>query len=917
VELRLVSEALCAGHDAETVPHRHYSASMTATIALLQVTLHLTAVPATTPPAASIHVAGTFNGWNPAAFGYTLSAQPGGGYAITLPASVRGRIEFKFTLGSWETVEVDSADGDVSNRSFTVPDTGQAEYTGTVMRWRNGTPRPPVAHSTTASVTVMDTAFGMPQLGRPRRVWIYLPPGYPTTRARYPVLYMHDGQNVFDAATSFAGEWGVDESLDSLALRGDPGVIVVAVDHGGQRRMDEYSPWSNPSRGGGEGDAYVDFLVKTLKPYIDRHYRTRADQAHTGVAGSSMGGLISLYAALKYPGVFGRVGVFSPAFWFAPAIYSYARRAHLRRDTRIYMVMGGREGDTPEVYVRDAQRMADTLRAAGFTGVESVVRPDGAHSEWFWRREFPAAYQWLFADTAPRPSGSAARRSPPLTWTRGAVCYEIFVRSFYDSDGDGIGDLNGLTSKLDYVSGLGASCIWLMPIAASPSYHGYDVSDYYKVEPAYGTDEDFKRFVTEAHRRGIAVLVDMVLNHSSSDNPWFQAALRDTTSPYRHWYRFSPTQGGKGPWGAEAWHRSPVRDEYYYGVFWSGMPDLDFHTPAVRLEAMKVADFWLRDMGVDGFRLDAVPYLVEDGACMTGCPGTHAFLHEYAAHVDSVKPGAYTVGEVWGNIATVLPYYPDQLTSYFGFELADTLISVLRTGSAAGLLPGFLRLQDTLPAYRWSPMLSNHDGTRSMTMLGGDVSRARLAATLLLTLPGLPFVYYGEEIGMTGDKPDPRLRTPMQWGPVHGVGFTTGTPWETPQPDSLTANVAVEDSVPGSLLNLYRRLIHLRKENDALATGRLVPLVASSPQVAAYLRRAGDHAVLVVANLGGTAVPGVTVASGEQGGLLPPGAYSARNLLGGPDGPILQVTGGGTIRGYTPVATIGPRGSLVLELTRR
>src|SRR5256884_5902022 len=168
---------------------------------------------------------------------------------------------------------------------------------------------------------------------------------------------------------------------------------------------------------------------------------------------------------------------------------------------------------------------------------------------------------WLAPLEAQRASGVAP------AWTRGAVCYEVFVRSFYDSNGDGIGDLNGLIEKLDYIAQLGASCIWLMPVAASPSYHGYDVSDYYKIEPAYGTNDDFKRLVKQAHRRGIVVLVDMVLNHSSSEHPYFQAALHDTTSPYRAWYRFAPQPLGKGPWGGEAWHRSPVRDEYYYGVF--------------------------------------------------------------------------------------------------------------------------------------------------------------------------------------------------------------------------------------------------------------------------------------------------------------------------------------------------------------
>ena len=509
-------------------------------------------------------------------------------------------------------------------------------------------------------------------------------------------------------------------------------------------------------------------------------------------------------------------------------------------------------------------------------------------------------------------------------WTRGGVCYEVFVRSFYDSNGDGIGDLNGLIQKLDYINDgnpashadLGANCLWLMPVAASPSYHAYDVSDYYRVEPAYGTNDDFKRLMAEAHRRGIRVLVDMVLNHTSREHPNFLAALRDTTSPYRRWYRFAPRPLGPGPWNMDAWHRSPVRDEYYYGPFSANMPDLDYHTPAVREEAKRIATFWLREMGVDGFRLDAIPYLVEDGACLMGCAGTHDVLREYGAHVSSVNAEAYTVGEAWGNIGAVLPYYPDQLTSYFAFELSDSLLSVVRSGAAGGLLGGYLRLQDTLPAYRWSPFLSNHDGTRTMTALGGSTDRASVAATLLLTLPGLPFVYYGEEIGMTGDKPDPRLRTPMQWAPGAGVGFTLGTPWESPQQDAATANVATQSANTGSLLNLYRQLIHLRRDNEALATGRLVPLSASSPQVVAFLRRSDDHAVLVVANVGTTRVFAVTV--GSAAGALRPGQYTMRNLLGGSNGVPVTVRPDGQLSDYVPVpGALAPGEGRVLELQRR
>ena len=533
-----------------------------------------------------------------------------------------------------------------------------------------------------------------------------------------------------------------------------------------------------------------------------------------------------------------------------------------------------------------------------------------------------AAVALIAAARAAAPAAAQTSARPPA-WTRGATCYEVFVRSFYDSDGDGTGDLKGLTAKLDYINdgnpasktSLGASCIWLMPVAASPSYHGYDVADYDKVEPAYGTNADFRRFVAAAHSRGIRVLVDMVLNHTSSRNPWFLSALRDTASPYRSWYKFSPTVLGRGPWGEAAWHHSPVRNEYYWGVFSSEMPDLNYDTPAVREETKRIATFWLREMDVDGFRLDAVPYLVEQGDCLIGCPGTHAFLHEWAEHVDSVKPGAYTVGEVWGSVVAQLPYYPDQLTSYFTFEIADSLLAAVRRGTAGGVLSGYLRLQDTLPDYRWSPFLSNHDGTRTMTALGGDAAGARLAATLLLTLPGLPFVYYGEEIGMTGDKPDPRLRTPMQWSAGPGAGFTTGTPWESPQPDAATVTVAAQDRDAASLLNLYRRLVHLRRSDAALAAGRLVPLTSGDAHVVAYLRGSGAHAVLVVANLGTTAAVGVALRSGTD--ALPRGRYTARSLLGGAPGAPLAVGADGRVSGWVPEASIAPRSGVVLELSRR
>ena len=505
------------------------------------------------------------------------------------------------------------------------------------------------------------------------------------------------------------------------------------------------------------------------------------------------------------------------------------------------------------------------------------------------------------------------------------MCYEIFVRSFFDSDSDGVGDLNGLIAKLDYINDgdpqtgrdLGARCIWLMPVAESPSYHGYDVTNYYRIERDYGTNADFKRLVREAHRRGIRVLVDLVLNHASSEHPFFKDALLHPDSPYRDWFVWSPVHPGvRNPWGGDNWHRSPVREEYYYGFFWSGMPDLNYHTPAVRAEAKRVARYWLEDMGVDGFRLDAIPYLVEEHGQVWHAAGTHQFLREYAAYIHSVAPGAYTIGEVWDSLGAVLAYYPDQLDAYFAFEVSDAILAAVRTRSARGLLAPVLRLQREVPADRWAPFLRNHDQTRTITALEGDLVRARLAATILLTLPGLPFVYYGEEIGMSGDKPDPRLRTPMQWGPAPGAGFTHGLAWEPLQPDSLTANVTAQDVDTGSLLNHSRRLIRLRNTHPALGTGALLPLTTSNDAVAAYLRREpnGGSAVLVIINLGSTPLTGVTLTSIER--VLPAGRYAPQSLLGAQAATSLRMGSDGRIHGYMPLRTLAPVTGYLLELRR-
>ncbi|MGQ0815069.1 MAG: alpha-amylase family glycosyl hydrolase [Gemmatimonadota bacterium] len=508
-------------------------------------------------------------------------------------------------------------------------------------------------------------------------------------------------------------------------------------------------------------------------------------------------------------------------------------------------------------------------------------------------------------------------------WRRNGVCYEVFVRSFYDSDGDGVGDLRGLIEKLDYINDgnpttqrdLGASCIWLMPVAQSPSYHGYDVTNYYAINGDYGTNQDFKQLVTEAHRRGIRILVDLVLNHSSSEHPYFKSALLDSSSPFRDWYTWSTTVRTAPGWSAPVWHRAGNRNEYYYGLFWSGMPDLNLANPAVTAEAERIARFWLQDMGVDGFRLDAVAHFFEGpGGEVKHAPAVYSWLRDYSAALRRIKPAVYTIGEVWDSMGAVLKYYPDQLDAYFAFEVADAVFDAARSGSGERLIAAVQRAQREIPDGRWGMFLRNHDQTRTLTELAGDVARNKLAVSLLLTLPGLPFVYYGEEIGMTGQKQDgdPRLRTPMHWSRTPSAGFTRATPWEPLQPDSFTANVEVQDSDPNSLLNHHRRLIHLRTARAALGSGDFVPLLTSTPGALAYLRRTEREVMLVLANLTGQQLSGVSISSGEA--VLPAARYNARTVLGGARATTLRVRGNRRMPRWVPAPTLAPFETQVIEL---
>ncbi len=523
------------------------------------------------------------------------------------------------------------------------------------------------------------------------------------------------------------------------------------------------------------------------------------------------------------------------------------------------------------------------------------------------------------------PSASGEALGAPVPWWNDAVFYEAFVRSFADSDGDGNGDLPGLIEKLDYLNDgdpatdgdLGVTGLWLMPITESPSYHGYDTTDYRTVEEDYGTNADFRRLVAEAHERGIAVIVDLMLNHTSSEHPWFVDSASGPGAPRRDWYVWrAEDPGTETSWGTPAWHER--NGGYYLGLFWEGMPDLNFRTPAVTAEMYDVARFWLEDMGADGFRLDAVRHLVEEGDAYDGGPLTHAWLADWARFVDATAPDALTVGEVWDETPVVAPYVMSgEVDIAFDFDLATAVLVALGRDDPGPLDRTLARVLAAYPPGQVATFLTNHDQDRVMTRLAGDGDRARLAATLLLTLPGVPFVYYGEEIGMTGAKPDELIRTPMQWSSEPHAGFSDATPWEPPNDDDGDTNVAAQDIEPGSLLNLYRRLVHLRTEHPALRSGDLRALGADCPGAYAYVRTAADHGdrVLVLLNLSAERRRSCAFTLADS--RIAPGTYAAVDLLTDEAAADLTVADGGGISGYVPVPSLDPRQVSILRLDLR
>ncbi|NJL95160.1 MAG: alpha-amylase [Anaerolineae bacterium] len=509
-------------------------------------------------------------------------------------------------------------------------------------------------------------------------------------------------------------------------------------------------------------------------------------------------------------------------------------------------------------------------------------------------------------------------QTAPVPWSS-EVYYEIFVRSFYDSDGDGIGDLQGIIEKLDYLNDgdptttddLGVTGLWLMPINPSPSYHGYDVTDYYAINPDYGTLEDFRALLEAAHARGMRVLIDLVINHTSRLHPWFVAAATDPNSPYREYYRFLDEVG---PGGSRIWHANPAWGGYYLGIFWEGMPDLNYENPAVTEEIQAITRFWLEEVGVDGFRLDAIKHLVEEGRALENTPATYAWMADYHDFVQSVAPEALLVGEAWSSTVNVVRYIGNGVDLAFEFDLALGMVGSANTGIRNSWNQAMQLVLDQYPPGQYATFLTNHDQDRVMSVVREREGAAKVAATLLLTSPGVPFIYYGEEIGMVGRKPDPRLRTPMQWDrtPIT-AGFTTANrPWEPLQEGIETRNVATQDADPNSLLNYYRTLVHFRNAQPALQFGSLAPLETDSLRVIAYLRQWEGETLLVLVNLDDEPLSDYALAL--ESGLA--GPVEAVEVLFGEAGEASapEVNAAGGFAGYRPLPELPAQSGLVLKL---
>jgi len=355
-----------------------------------QVTFSIKLLPAKTPSKDTIFMASSLNNWNPCDKNFAFKADNTGYFSLTLMGKVDS-FEYKLDRGNWKNVEVDSTGKDIKNRFYS--STQDKKVVLNVQGWRDLSTKQKA--TVTKGVSFIPTNIEIPQLNRKRTIRMYFPPDYSSGK-RFPVIYMHDGQNLFDAGTSFSGEWQVDETLDSLYKYNGFSCIVVGIYNGEKNRLNEYSPWRNDTlNAGGDGEKYASFIVKNLKPFVDSHYRALTDRENTVIMGSSMGGLISLYMALEYPEVFGKAGIFSPSLWFSPKVFELIQNYNLKKLQKFYLISGGKEGGKA---VYNTLRADSLLRSIGFDEnyIRCKISKDGQHNEEFWSHEFGDAVRYLF-----------------------------------------------------------------------------------------------------------------------------------------------------------------------------------------------------------------------------------------------------------------------------------------------------------------------------------------------------------------------------------------------------------------------------------------------------------------------------------------------------------------------------------------
>ena len=472
-------------------------------------------------------------------------------------------------------------------------------------------------------------------------------------------------------------------------------------------------------------------------------------------------------------------------------------------------------------------------------------------------------------------------------WESGGVM-QIFVRSYQDSDGDGIGDLRGLIARLDYLRDLGVKGLWLMPVTASQDGdHGYAVADYRAIEKAYGTLADFDELLKQAHARGIGVVIDYVINHSATSHPLFQQSSSSPGNAYRDWYVWQdPAPGGWSIYGGNPWRRGPhgAASAAYFAAFADTMPEFNFRLPAVVAFHENNQRFWF-NRGVDGLRFDAVGHLVENGPrAWDNQPENYPLMARMRALADAYRQRTIVCespadGRGFAAVTAC--------GSAFAFDLSPALI-----GAARGDVRAIQAVSDffkTAPA-SMATFLSNHDafaGRRVADQLNGDAAQLKLAAATLLLLPGRPYLYYGEEVGMAGAatlRGDPQLRTPMSWtaDPVRG-GYTSGTPYRALAANVATHNVAVQAADPQSILNFYKAMLKLRNTQASIARGGYAA-AAVSGQTASWQRRLGDETTVVLINYGRSPVDTNLQALPAQRTLQPLWPADATRLRVGPDG---------------------------------